>query len=100
MPNGRSYMGRSRQGAKTPEKPQSGYEIQEGPPPARVGTRFTENAYGLIGDDVNSFPTNQSDIYIPNIPVVRNPRVPASRAGIPGVDNTAYIPAFAVGDPR
>lgn len=100
MPNGFTYMARTRQGAKTPEKPQTGYEMQEGPPPDRVGTRFTANTGGLIGDDVSGWPFSGGQSFIPNIAVVRSPRVPASRAGIPGVDNTAFIPAFAIGDPR
>lgn len=100
MPNGASYMSRNRQGPKTPELPQTGYEIQEGPPPPRVGTRFTTNTGGLIGDDVSGWPFSGGQTFIPNIAVNRNPRVPASRQGIPGVDNTMYIPAFAIGDPR
>ena len=93
-------MSRNRQGPKTPELPQTGYEMQLGPPPSRVGTRFTQNSAGLVGDDVSGHPITGGAMYIPHPPVVRNPRVGASRAGTKGGDETAYIPAFAIGDPR
>lgn len=100
MPNGPRFQAQNRQGPKTPEKPQTGYELQEGPPPSRVGTMFQANIGGLIGDDVSGWPFTGGQDYIPNVAVVWNPRVPATRQGIPGIDNVAYIPTFAIGDPR
>lgn len=98
--NGPTRIIRDRTGDSSPELPQTGYVIQTGPPPQRIGKRFTDNDRGIIGDDVSAYPPDASGLsLIPHQNVIRKSS-PASRQGIPSVDDTAYVPAFAVGDPR
>jgi hypothetical protein len=101
MPNGRTFITQhdSEGNAGSPEVP-TGYELNTGPAPLRIMHRFQANDQGIIGNDVNYFPGVQGDLFIPHQAIIRSPRVGASRDGIPTVDDTAYIPAFAVGDPR
>lgn len=94
------FTDHNREGPKTPQLPQTGWEINTGGPPAGIINRFDHNDRGIIGDDVSSWPTDASIIFVPHRATIRSPRVPANRYGIPSIDDTAYIPAFAVGDPR
>lgn len=101
MPNGPSFItDRNSDGGKTPQKPDTGWMINDGPAPHGIMRRFQANDRGIIGDDMRTWPTTGSEEYVPHRAIVRNPRGTANRDGIPTSDPTAYVPAFAVGDAR
>jgi hypothetical protein len=76
------------------------WELQAGAPPHGIILQRFANDCGIIGDDVNSWPTENSWMFIPHARVVRSPFGRASREGVPTVDETFYVKAFTVGDPR
>lgn len=97
--NGKTFLMRSRKGPSAPEVP-TGVELQTGPPPNRIGRRFIGNNMGMNTSDQISSQAFNDEMYVPHRAIVRTKKVKATRSGIPAFDETAYIPAFAVGDPR
>lgn len=101
MPNGNSFItDRNSDGGATPQKPDTGWTINEGPAPHGAYRRFQANNRGLIGDDMMGEPITGGEIFVPHRAIVRSPRVGVNRDGIPTEDATLYVPSFAVGDPR
>jgi hypothetical protein len=72
----------------------------QGPLPHGIYHRFNANNRGLIGNDVNTWPPESSEIRIGHRNLPSMGRGKASNQGIPTSDETAYIPGWAIGDPR
>lgn len=58
------------------------------------------NNRGIIGNDVSGFPSTGGMMFVPHRAIVRYPNGRAAARGLPTVDDTANVVAFAVGDPR
>ena len=98
MPNGRTFLtDRNQRGQDAPQVP-TGVELQTGPAPHGILHRFTQNILGIIGNDVNYWPTTQDHAFIPHRAMIKSPMTGIGKNG-PTIDDTAYIPSFAVGDP-
>lgn len=78
----------------------SDIDFYEGPPAHGIFRRFEAANRGLNGDDVNTWPTTGGLLRVGhrNLPSMGRGR--ASAQGIPTSDETAYIPGWAIGDPR
>lgn len=72
-------------------------EFNAGPIPHRIFHDDYENIFGMVGGDVNYQPEFGDWAYIQHQPVLKRAYGTASRAGIPTIDDTAYVPAFSVG---
>ena len=72
-------------------------EFNAGPIPDRIIRDEYENIEGVVGGDVNYQPEFGSEAFIPHQFVLKKAYGIASRAGIPTINDTAYIPAFSVG---
>lgn len=79
---------------------QNAWELNAGAPAHGIYLRRKASIGGIIGDDVCSFPTMNDWMFIPHLPVIKSPFGRASRAGIPTADDTFFVQAFTVGDPR
>ena len=82
------------------EQIQTSWELDAGAPAHGIYLRRKASMSGIIGDDVCSFPTMNDWMMIPHRPVIRSPFPRANREGIPSIDDTFYVRAFTVGDPR
>lgn len=102
MPNGRLIRtDRNRYDGAEPEiTAATGSELSAGIGPRGIINDRYANNRGLIGNDVSGFPPTGGMMYIPHRAIVRYPVGRAAARGLPTVDDTANIPAFAVGDPR
>ena len=79
----------------------SDIDFYQGPNIQGIMHEFRAQNQGIIGDDVNYSPTTTDDILIPHHAIIRVTGTGrASNAGVPMPDETAYIPAWSVGDPR
>jgi len=72
-------------------------EFNAGPIPQSVTRDEYENILGLVGGDVNYQPEFGGDRYIPHQFTLKKQYGIASRAGVPSISDTTYIPAFTVG---
>lgn len=98
MPNGRMILTTQDQRGEDDARVPTGTDLQTGRSPHGAKRRFQGNDRGLIGPDDNTFPTTLSGAFIAHRAVIRSPQGTVVRAG-PTIDDTAYIPSFAVGDP-
>jgi hypothetical protein len=102
MPNGRLIRtDRNRyDGSQPVVTALTGVELSTGLAPHGIINDRRANNRGIIGNDVSGFPTDGGMMFVPHRAIVRYPVGRASNRGLPTVDDTANIPAFAVGDPR
>jgi hypothetical protein len=98
--NGRLYEHTANRYDPTQPQVPEGWQISTGLAPRGIIHRFYSQDRGVIGNDVVSFPTTSGQAFLPHRAVVKRPVGRASRQGLATIDETAYIPAFAVGDPR
>lgn len=97
--NPRFIVSHSKRGNPSSRDP-SGVAFQQGHAPEGIYKDFRASNHGIIGNDVASFPTTSDSIYIPHAAVVRGgPHVPRANP-THSIDETTYIPAWSVGDPR
>jgi hypothetical protein len=82
------------------DQERSDIDFYQGASPHGIYNRFEANNRGLIGDDVNTWPTTGGLIRIGHHTLPSMSRGKASNQGIPTSDEAAYIPAWAIGDPR
>lgn len=101
MPNGPTFLTRnSRAGVRNTQE-RSDVGFYEGNNVHGIYRRFQANNQGIVGDDVNSSPTTGGDIRIPHRAVIVRRGQGARPRGNPVIsDETAYVPGWAVGDPR
>lgn len=101
MPNGPSFVRDRSQRGEIHSQERSDIPFYQGEQPHGIKVRFQANNRGLIGPDEDYWPTTQEGIRIPHAAIVRSGGTgKASNAGIPAIDDTTYVPAWAVGDPR
>lgn len=99
MPNGRLIRTtRSQRGLRDTTFAAIGpAEFNAGPVPQKVFRDEYENINGLVGGDVNYQPEFGGDVYIPHQFTLKKTYGLASRAGIPTISDTTFVPAFSVG---
>lgn len=102
MPNGPTFVTENSQLGVRNTQERTDVDFHEGPNVMGIMHRFQANNRGIIGDDVSSFPTLSDQIRIPHRLAFRTGVGQGARPrGNPVLaDETAYVPAWAVGDPR
>ena len=102
MPNGPRLVTNNSQLGDRNTQERSDVGFYEGPNTQGIRRVFQANDRGLIGPDENYFPTELGAVRIPHQNITR-PGIGGgiSSSGDPVLaDETTFIPAWAIGDPR